>query len=32
MKFPWLGQLFKSSNKSNQRAELLIFIMPRIVD
>ena len=32
MKFPWLGQLFKSTNKSNQRAELLIFITPRIVD
>lgn len=30
-KIPYLGQLFKSTNKSNNRSELLIFITPRIV-
>jgi type IV pilus assembly protein PilQ len=30
-KIPYLGQLFKSSTKSNNRSELLIFITPRIV-
>lgn len=29
---PLLGYLFKSTNKSNQRAELLIFITPRIIN
>ena len=32
MKLPIFGQLFESTNKSNQRAELLIFITPRIVE
>ena len=32
MKLPFFGQLFESTNKSNQRAELLIFITPRIVE
>ena len=31
-KIPLIGNLFKSTNKSNQRAELLIFITPRIVN
>jgi type IV pilus assembly protein PilQ len=30
-KIPYLGQLFKSTTKSNNRSELLIFITPRIV-
>jgi len=30
-KIPYLGQLFKSTQKSNNRSELLIFITPRIV-
>lgn len=30
-KIPYLGHLFKSSQKSNNRSELLIFITPRIV-
>jgi type IV pilus assembly protein PilQ len=30
-KIPYLGQLFKSSTKSDNRSELLIFITPRIV-
>lgn len=32
MNLPLIGQLFKSTNKSNTRAELLIFITPRIVN
>jgi type IV pilus assembly protein PilQ len=32
MKLPLIGHLFDSTNKSNQRAELLIFITPHIVD
>jgi len=30
-KIPYLGQMFKSTQKSNNRSELLIFITPRIV-
>lgn len=30
-KIPYLGHLFKSTTKSNNRSELLIFITPRIV-
>jgi type IV pilus assembly protein PilQ len=30
-KIPYFGHLFKSSTKSNNRSELLIFITPRIV-
>ncbi|WP_197463748.1 type IV pilus secretin family protein [Desulfuromonas sp. DDH964] len=32
MHLPLVGHLFKSSNRSNTRAELLIFITPRIVN
>ena len=32
MKVPFIGHLFESTNKSNQRAELLIFITPHIVE
>jgi type IV pilus assembly protein PilQ len=32
MRIPILGHLFKSTNVSNTRSELLIFITPRIVD
>jgi type IV pilus assembly protein PilQ len=31
MKIPIIGHLFKSSNSTNTRSELLIFITPRIV-
>jgi type IV pilus assembly protein PilQ len=31
-KIPIFGYLFKSTNKSNDRSELLIFITPRILD
>jgi type IV pilus assembly protein PilQ len=32
MKIPLLGHLFKSTTKSDDRRELLIFITPRILD
>ncbi|RLB67360.1 MAG: type IV pilus secretin PilQ, partial [Deltaproteobacteria bacterium] len=32
MDIPWLGNLFKSSSKTRDRRELLIFITPRIVE
>jgi len=32
MKLPIIGHLFKSSNKQNDRSELLVFITPRILD
>ncbi|WP_162148604.1 type IV pilus secretin family protein [Desulfuromonas sp. TF] len=31
-KLPFIGYLFKSTNRSNDRSELLIFITPRILD
>ena len=32
MDIPWLGNLFKSTSKTRDRRELLIFITPRIVE
>lgn len=32
MRLPIIGHLFKSSNKQNDRSELLVFITPRILD
>ena len=29
---PYVGRLFKRSNRSNRRTELLIFITPKILD
>ncbi len=31
-KLPWLGNLFKSQRKANSRAELMIFVTPRILN
>jgi type IV pilus assembly protein PilQ len=31
-KLPWIGHLFKSQRKSNQRTELMIFVTPRILN
>jgi len=32
MKIPILGHLFKSTNKSSDRRELLVFITPKILE
>ena len=29
---PYLGNLFKNTSRNNQKAELLIFVTPRIVN